>query len=89
MGLEAGCQAAVEPTATVRLVDKRRRIVEVVGPRPAEWPRPKLLLDTYGLAARGQGDRPPRMGRTERPYWTAGMPGYVRRGCGHHNDHDH
>ena len=38
---------AVNTTVTVRLVDRRRRIVEVDGPRPPEWRRPKLSLDSY------------------------------------------
>lgn len=35
-------------TATVKLVSKKLRLVEVVGARPPEWRRPTLLFDPYG-----------------------------------------
>jgi hypothetical protein len=35
--------------ATVKLVDKKLRLVEVVGARPPEWRRPTLKYEPYGL----------------------------------------
>lgn len=40
----------MKPTGTVRLVDKKTRVVEVLGPLPTGGQRPKLLLD-YGAAS--------------------------------------
>lgn len=48
MGLDAGGEAAVKPTGTLKLVDKATRVVEVLGPLPPGGLRPKLLLDGYG-----------------------------------------
>lgn len=38
----------MKPTATVKLVDRRLRLVEVVGARPPEWRRPTLRYEPYG-----------------------------------------
>ena len=53
-------------TGTVRLVDRRTRVVEVLGPEPPGSPRPtdrELLLDTY----LSMMNRPERSGSASRP----------------------
>jgi hypothetical protein len=41
--------AGVKPPGTIRLVDKRLRLVEVFGPPPPGGTRPRLLVEVYGL----------------------------------------
>jgi hypothetical protein len=53
-------------TGTVRLVDRRTRVVEVLGPEPPGSRRPtdrELLFDTYQSVM----DRPQRSGSASRP----------------------